>query len=499
MKFTEYRGLDASAMAEALRDGDTTPQELLDAARARLSEVNPTINAVIHRMDTYAKGQIDAGLPRGRFSGVPFLVKDMDGTLAGEPCAAGSRSLRDWIPDHDSELFARYRRSGLVFLGKTNAPEFGIMGVTEPELFGPTLNPWDLNHTPGGSSGGSAAAVAAGVVPVAHGGDGGGSIRIPASFCGLFGLKPSRGRQPLGPDIGEAWNGQVVPHVLSRSVRDSAAFLAVTHGADPGAPYDEPRGSTRFVEAVARPPKQLRIGISTKAFLGPKTHPDCAAALASAAELLVDLGHTVEEVDLPLDVQAVSNAYLTIVAAGVAAAVANTYRQTGVKPRSDLFERPTWLLAHMGDVLTARELEEARIVAFDLSRRMARIFSSIDIHASPTAAYPPAKIGELDLPRSQKITLSVLGHVASATWSATDPVFRQALPQLAAESLERTPNTQVFNMTGQPAMSVPLYWNEAGLPIGVQFAAPYGKETSLFSLAGQLEQARPWFDRVPPL
>lgn len=499
MRFDEYRAMDATALAQAVRTGETTPAELLAVAQRRSEAVNPQINAVVLDLAEPAKQQIEVGLADGPFTGLPFLVKDMDGLLANHTATSGSRSLASYVPDHDSELFARYRRAGVVFMGKTNCPEYGIMGITESELFGPARNPWDLNHTPGGSSGGSAVAIAAGVVPVAHAGDGGGSIRIPASMCGLLGLKPSRGRMPLGPDISEGWSGLVVPHVISRSVRDSAAFLEATHGGDLGAPYDEPRGSTRFVDAVSRAPRKLKIGVTTSAILGDQTHPDCVAAVEDAAELLAELGHQVSLVNLPIDPDEMATAYLTIVAAGVASTVANTEPLTGRSPRPEMFERATWFLNEIGQVLTARDLDQAKNAVGAATRKIAQLFTGIDIHVSATAAFPPSRVGELDLSPIEKVSLSALRRVSALTGSATNPVYRQALDQLAHDSLAKTPNTQIFNMTGQPAMSVPLYFSKSGLPIGVQFAGRYGQEVQLLQLAGQLEQARPWFDKHPKL
>jgi amidase len=499
VKFPEYQAMDATALAELLSRGEVTATEVLGIAQRRLQIVNPLINAVILDLAGPAKLQISSGLPDGPFQGVPFLIKDMDATLAGTPAAAGSRSLKDYVYDHDSELVARFREAGVVFLGKTNCPEFGIMAITEPELHGPTRNPWNLRYTPGGSSGGSAAAVAAGIVPVAHAGDGGGSIRIPAAMCGLFGLKPSRGRQPLGPDIAEAWNGQVVPHVVSRSVRDSAGFLAATRGRDIGAPYDEPSGDHDFLTALDREPGRLRVGFSTKAMLGTQMGPACVAAVADAAALMNELGHEVEEIDLPVNAEEIGLSYLSVVAAGVAASVTLTERLTGIAPHPEMFERPTWFLKQVGEVLSAKELELAKFAVGEMSRKVGRVFDDLDIHISATTAFPPAQIGELGLGTVEKVGLSALRRLSAVTGPTTDPIYRQTLRQLSAESLARTPNTQVFNMTGQPAMSVPLAMTDGGLPIGVQFAAGFGNEALLFSVARQLEIVRPWFDQVPQL
>lgn len=499
MKFSEYRSMDATTMLEGIRDKQFTAEELLEAAQTRLDQVNPRLNAVILDLTAAASDQIAAGLPDGELSGIPFVVKNMDGILAGEPCSMGSRALAGWVPEYDSSLFARYRDAGVVFLGKTNCPEFGIMGITEPELYGPSRNPWNTDHTPGGSSGGTAAAVAAGIVPVGHAGDGGGSIRIPAAYCGLFGLKPSRGRMPLGPDVSEAWNGLALPHVISRSVRDSALFLQATHGPDLGAPYGEPAGSTRFVAAVGKRPRKLRVGVTRRAFLADEQHREIVAAVDNAAGLLAELGHDVIELDLTIDVEAVAQAYLTINAASVARDIEQTAVKTGVAPKPENFERATWFLGQVGNALSARDLEDALATVGSLTRSVARQTQGVDVHMSATTAQPPAKIGELGLNLAKKLGLSTIRRLSSLSGPAMNPVFRQAIGQLADESLARTPNTQVFNMTGQPAMSVPLAWTTQGLPIGIQFAAAPGEEALLLTLAAQLEEARPWFDRTPPI
>lgn len=494
MQPSEYITYDALGLAELVRKKRVTPTELVDAALARADALNADLNAVVVRRDE-AVHEEAASHPTGPFAGVPFLVKDMDGVLANEPNTASSRSLVDWRPATDSELFARYKEAGLLIVGKTNAPEFGIMGVTESELRGPCRNPWDLERTPGGSSGGSASAVAARIVPAAHAGDGGGSIRIPASACGLFGLKPTRGRQPLGPFVGEGWGGLVTPHVISRTVRDSAALLDVTHGADLGAPYAEPPAPRSFLLDSLRSPGKLRIGFSTEAMLGPEMHPDCVTAVKDAALLLQSLGHEVVEVDLPIDGEELAMTYLTIVAASVGADVVGTERLTGVSPRPDMFELPTWFLRQVGDELSARELEEARATCQRLGRNIAALYEGhgLDMHLSSTMAFPPVKIGELQPSSLERVALSTLRR------ASTGKVLRTVLHQLAATSLSKMPNTQVFNMTGQPAMNVPLWWNDDDLPIGVQLAGKFGDEKRLFRLAAQLEQARPWGEKTPTI
>ncbi len=483
----EYTAQDAVGLAELIRTQQVSADEVLAAARARLAAVNPAVNAVVLEIDPPSPAN-DAG----PLAGVPFLLKDMDGRLGGYPCSYGSRSLADWTPESDSEHIRRYREAGLRIIGKTNCPELGILGITEPELHGPTRNPWNLEHVPGGSSGGSGAAVAAGIVPVASAGDGGGSIRIPASACSLFGFKPSRGMTPLDPE-GDPWMGLVVRHSLTRSVRDSAAILDATNKPEAGARFGPPPRPRSFLQRLATPPKRLTVGVSRKSFLGEPLHPDCEAAVDDAAALLESLGHRVVEFDLPFDGSEVALAYLTIVAAAVASDVAATKAKTGRDPKPSLFERPTWFLKQVGEALSARELYEANEVAAATARAFGGVFgSAIDVHLSSTLAAPPVKVGELGIGAAEKVALSVLQRVPTP-----GAVLRQALTQLAHDSLEKTPNTQVFNMTGQPAMNLPLNVNAAGLPIGVQVAGAFGSDDLLLRLAQQVHDARPWVHRLP--
>lgn len=487
----DYAELDALGIAERVRLGKVKPVEVVEAAIRRIEEHNPRLNAVVHGMYDAARRQAEGPLPDGPFTGVPFLVKDLDGFLAGEPYTASSRFLEGFVPERDAELISRFRRAGVVFLGKTNCPELGILGVTEPESRGPTRNPWDPERTPGGSSGGSAAAVAARMVPMAHGGDGGGSIRIPASCCGLFGLKPSRARNPLGPDLGEGWAGLVQGHVLTRSVRDSAAMLDATHGPDEGAPYAAPPPERPFSQELDREPGRLRIAFSTGSIYGREVHPDNVAAVRDAAKLCADLGHDVFEADLPVDRGEMARAYLVVVASGVAASVAEAGRWMGRPPTASGFEAPTWFLAQVGRSLSALDLHQAREANARAGRRLAAFFRSCDAFLDATLAHPPVRIGELALKGAERAGLALLRTLPAR------PLLHKALADLAEKSLEKTANTMIFNQTGQPAMSVPLHWNAAGLPIGVQFAARTGDEATLFRLAAQLERARPWAGRRP--
>lgn len=493
MLFSEYRKHDAVSLAALVRRSEVTPRELLEVAIERLEAVNPKLNAVVTRCYDHARANLGIASPEAPFYGVPFLVKDLDGVLGGVPFTASSRALADYVPESSSELFQRYERAGLAILGKTNTPEFGIFGVTEPELRGPARNPWDLERTPGGSSGGSAAAVAAGIVPVAHGGDGGGSIRIPASCCGLFGLKPSRGRMPLGPDVGEGWNGLVVPHVIARSVRDSAALLDATHGADLGAPYVAPAPERSFVDEVSRDPGRMRIGVVRSSLFGRTTGSDCTAAVDHAAKLCASLGHEVLDIELDFDRDTLVRAYLVIVAAGVAHQVERTRDLTGREPVSELFEAPTWFLAQAGRALSAVELERARADVHAATRRVAHAFTRVDLVLTPTLAHPPVHVGELAPKAWERAGLAMVRALGSRG------LIDRVLESMSQNALEKTPNTMLFNMTGQPAASIPLAWNRNGLPIGVQFVGRYGAEGALLRLASQLEAAQPWFDRVASL
>ena len=491
----EYDQLDGLAMAAFVRTGQLTPAELCTAAIARAEAVNPQINAVVHPLYEPARRRAAAGLPAGPFGGVPFLLKDFGAHYAGAPHTSGSRALRGFVPEADAELVRRWQAAGLNIMGKTNTPEFALMGVTEPLLHGPARNPWHRGHTPGGSSGGAAAAVAAGIVPVAGAGDGGGSIRIPAACCGLFGLKPSRGRVPTGPEQGEKWQGAAVEHVLSRSVRDSAALLDATQGPDVGAPYFLPAPVRPYLEEVSRAPGRLRIGFSLGHPLGSTLHPECATAVRAAAHLLESLGHDVEEVPLPFDGQAVASAFLMLYFGETGASIAALARHLGRPARPADVEPTTWLLGLLGRTYSAADLAPARHSWNDHARRMGRFHLTHDLLLTPTLATPPVRIGELQPKPFEQTLLRVVNTLGLGGLIRRSGIVEK----LAQQSLEKTPYTQLANLTGQPAMSVPLHWTADGLPCGVQFIAPLGAEDMLFRLAGQLEQAQPWFGRRPVL
>jgi len=467
----EYAEHDGLGLAELVRQREVSAGELLDAALSRTEACNPALNAVVTRLDDAARASIAAGAPSGPFGGVPFLVKELVASVAGAATTAASRLYAANLAVHDSEIVARYRRAGLVVFGKTNSPEFGISPATESHLYGVTRNPWRRDLSPGGSSGGSAAAVAAGIVPAAHATDGGGSIRIPASCCGLFGLKPTRARISAGPEGGEGLNGLATQHVVSRSVRDSAALLDATCGALAGDPYSATPPARRYLVEASAEPGALRIGFARRAPGGVAVAPECVAAVDDAARLCESLGHRVEEASPECDWAALTRDFVRVFSANV---MANIARATaGALPERDLVEPLTYAIAERGRSMSAAEFIVALHALHRQARLIARFFESHDVWLTPTLAEPPLPIGWFDIE------------------SADVDAWVERLTAFL-------PFTYPFNVTGQPAASVPLHWSGAGLPIGVQFAARYGDEAMLFRLAGQLERARPWFDKRPP-
>ena len=472
MAIDEFALLDATAQADLVRRKKVKPIELVDAAIARIERLNPTLNAVITPTFEAAREAAKGPLPEGPFTGVPFLLKDLHSSLKGVRLAFGSRFLQDYIPDHDSELVTRFKKAGLVILGKTNTPEFGLQPTTESILFGPTKNPWDLTKTTGGSSGGSAAAVAARLVPMAHGSDGGGSIRIPASCCGVFGLKPTRARTTLAPDYGELLAGLVVEHAITWSVRDSAAILDAIAGPAPGDPYAAPPPKRPFSQEVGAAPGRLRIAVTTEAPTGVSVHPDCIAAAKDAAKLCEDLGHEVTETRLKIDAGELSQAFMSLWTVSARAEIDHWTRKLGKQPSQEFFEPLTWGLAQIGGQKSASDYLRAIDSFNKISRQIARHFIDYDVWLTPTLGTPPVPLGHFDPTPDNPLH----GFFAAA---------------------EFVPFTPIFNVSGQPAMSIPLSWNGDGLPIGTHFVGRYGDEATLFRLATQLESARPWAQRRP--
>ena len=464
--------LDASAQADLVRRGEVAPLELVDAAIERIEGANPELNAVVTPTFERAREAARGELPDGPFRGVPFLLKDLSAAWAGVRMTSGSAFLKDFVAPVDSELVRRYRAAGLVFLGKTNCAEYGFLPTTEPQLFGPTRNPWDVGRTAGGSSGGSAAAVASGMVPIAHGNDGGGSIRIPASCCGLVGLKPTRARISHAPLLGDIMGGLVVDHALARSVRDSAALLDATAGPAPGDPYVAPPLARPLLAEVGADPGRLRIAYSADNAIGAPVDPECVRAVEAAAHLCEELGHVVEEDAPALDGAVLYESFLAVWLSGHAWGIEGMARTLGREPEPEELEPLTWALRAVGREIRAADYLLAVTALQRIAREVAGFFARHDVWLTPTLASPPVPLGTFDR-------------------QATDAmaVFRRAS--------EFVPFTPLFNATGQPAVSLPLHWSDDGLPIGVQLAARYGDEATLVRLATALEEARPWADRTP--
>jgi amidase len=466
--------LDATAQAELVRKKEVTPIELIEAAIERIERINPAINAVVTPMFDAARAAAVGALPDGPFTGVPFLLKDLLAAYAGVRMTSGSAFLRDFVPTHHCELVARHKRAGLIVVGKTNTPEFGIMPTTEPALFGPSRNPWDITRATGGSSGGSAAAVAAGLVPFAHANDGGGSIRIPASACGLFGLKPTRARNPLGPDFGDMFTGLVAEHAVTRTVRDSAALLDATAGPDLGDPYWAPPPARPFLEEVGADPGKLRIAFTTAAASGVTIHPDCVRAVNDAVQLCTDLGHEVVEAAPHIDGDALTPMFMALWSAGCTWTIDGAALASNREPTPDQFEFATWALYQMGRQQSGAAYLTALQWLQMTARDVARFMQDCDVWLTPTLGEPPVPLGSFDSTPERPMA----GLARAAQFA---------------------PFTPICNVTGQPAMSVPLFWNEQGLPVGTHFVGRFGDEGTLFRLAAQLEAARPWANRRPPV
>jgi len=492
MQFQEYVQYDALGLAELVRRGQVQPSELLDVAMQRADSVQPSLNAIVARMDELARQRCQQGFDMQQpFAGVPFLIKDLFQDYAGLPSSFGSRSMRGVAAEAHADVVRRWLDAGLVIFGKTNTPEFGAKNVTEPKVFGPARNPWDPSRTPGGSSGGSASAVAAGIVPVAGANDGGGSIRIPAAACGLFGMKAGRGRIPCGPLMAEGMNGAVVQGVVSRSVRDTAAMLDVLQGPEPHGPYYMAPPAQPYLQAMLQSPGKLRIGVSTASPTGTPVHPQAVAAVEDAAHLLESLGHHVELVPMPFDGVALAEDFLTAWFCAQALLVQTICDNTGA--RLGDFEPDTRLMAAIGRSLSAVELLacEGRWNAHNI--RLSEFHQRFDMWLSPTLSAPPLKVGELDTPWLLNLVSDVVARLGLAGRLRDTPAFKKTILQ----NLGWTPYTQLANLTGRPAMSVPLYWTPEGLPLGVQFVAGLNGEARLLQLANQLEQARPWAHRRP--
>jgi amidase len=469
--FADYDGL---GLAQLVRRGEVSPTELLDWAIANTEAVNPHVNWLAHRHYEEARQQIEAALADAAFTGVPFILKDLGIELAGTVTSSGSVAFKDQRARIDSELVARYKRAGLVIFAKSTSPELGLAFTTESKAYGPTRNPWDLTRSAGGSSGGAAAAVAAGVVPMAHASDGGGSIRIPAACNGLFGMKPSRGRMPMGPPLSERWLGLATAHAITRSVRDSAALLDATWGSEPGSRYTAPSpASGSFLSESRLAPGKLRIALMLHAPSGSPIDAACSAAAEASARLCQSLGHHVEVASPTLDAAALAKGFLSVIAASVAQALRDRGTERGTPVLPEELETVTAIYAEQGRKADAVAITDANTAFQVAARAMSLFMNDFDVVLTPCLARPPAKLGVLGL-------------------SPKD------LAAYAREVNTYSPFTAIANMTGQPSMSVPLTWTAEGLPIGTLFTGRYGEEAMLLRLAAQLEAAQPWAARRPP-
>jgi amidase/6-aminohexanoate-cyclic-dimer hydrolase len=473
-RIEKYESFDAMALAELVRKGEASAEDLLETAISVAEERNPALNAIVIPMYEQARNAIREGLPDGPFKGVPFLLKDLHLGYTGVRTTSGSKLFADNVADHDSELVLRYKRAGLVIFGKTHSPEFGLTTSTETALFGQTANPWDLSRTSGGSSGGASSAVAGGIVPAANASDGGGSIRIPASCCGLVGLKPTRARNPAGPDVGEGWGGMSTAHAVSRSVRDTAALLDASHGPDIGDPYSAPAPERPYLEEVGAAPGRLRVAVQRAAFNGVATHPDCAAGVDAAVALLEGLGHEVVESQLQVDADALGAATRTIISANIRATVEDRARALGREASSEDVELGTWAMVQLATSFGADDYARAVRTIHGIGRQVSHFLEEFDVLLSPTMATPPLELGRLSLSRMDDVN----GYVSD---------LNQTIGY-----------TSLFNASGHPAISLPLHWSPSGLPIGLQFAGRFGDESGLLRLAAQLEEAQPWFERTAP-
>lgn len=494
MEYRDYIQYDGLGLAELVRSGQVSPTELLEVAISRAEQVNPRVNAIITKMYEHAK-LAAKNLPDGPFSGVPFLVKDLGVFMKDEPLSEGSACLREQRPSYDSTILSSYRKAGLLIFGKTNLPEFGIMGTTEPQHFGPSCNPWNLNRTPGGSSGGSAAAIAAGIVPIASAGDGGGSIRIPAACCHLFGFKPSRGLVSQGPNRGEEMLGAVVDHALTRSVRDSAALLDVVAGSKPGDPNFPVRLDKPFIDVMQERPKGLRIGFSVKPPLGRPINPECRAAVMDVAEKLSALGHHVEERDPDINGEDIARAYSILCFGHIGSRFRELYKTHGRKKVERHTELTSRLTARMGEALSAADYHNARMEWNRFGRTMGEYHESFDVYLTPTIAELPSHLGELLPGKLEALGMGVIERLSLERLAHRMGSFEKSM----RKALRKTPFTQLANLTGQPAMSVPMYKTAAGLPVGAQLSAAIGNDGLLFRVAAQLEEAYPWFDQLAPM
>lgn len=494
IRFDEYRRHDAVGLAGLVASGELQASELLDTAIGRADEVNGKLNAIVTPMHALARERAH-GPRHGPLAGVPFLLKDLrqdyEGVVTTNGCKALKTAARKAAAH--SSITARWLDAGLVVLGKTNTSEFGAKGTTEPEAWGPTRNPWDLSLSAGGSSGGACAAVSAGIVPVAGASDAGGSIRIPASYCGLFGLKPGRGRTPMGPAVSEIMHGAAAQHVVSRSVRDSAACLDATNGHEPNALFRIAAPERPYRDEVDRDCEPLRIGLSHRSPVAASVDEEAVRAVEQAGNLLQALGHHVEWAEPQIDGAQMGRDFTNIWFAYCASMVRQIQREFAADDTG--FEPDTLIMAAFGRAMPATDYVESYMRLNDYARALGEFHRRYDVLVTPTVAMHAPRVGELATPRSQQRLLNAIDALG-----LTRAVLHSAIVRrVVLKNLARVPYTQLANLTGVPSMSVPLHWTDDHLPWGVQFVGAHGSEGMLFRLAAQLERAKPWFDRVPAI
>jgi len=496
--FPDYDQYDGIGLAKLVKDGDISSIELCEEAIRRAENLNPKLNAIVTTMYDFARKEAKHPNKDAQFGGVPFLLKDVHHALNGFTMSSGSALLRNYVPEYDAEIVSRFKKAGLIILGKTNTPEFKLAYVTEPKTFGPTRNPWNLAHSCGGSSGGSASAVAAGIVPFASATDEGGSIRVPASYCGLFGLKPSRGRNPVGPDFDEEWDGMSHSHVVSRSVRDSAAMLDVVSGFEYGAPYGIIEKERAFIDEVNMEPGRLRIAFHMRPAYGKNIHPECRKAVEHTCTLLENLGHIVEEAAPDYREEDAALNWCIIMIGNEAALVDKMIQDYGSSMVKSNLELSNIALYSIGKNLKALDFVKAKRRWRQFGKITDQMLTTYDMLLTPTLGEPPVPIGSQQPSKKDLFSMKLVSSIFGKMILASRKMTYSILEELTHNTMKgQMPFTLIANITGQPAMSVPLYWSNDGLPCGVQFIGRYGCESKLLRLAGQLEKSQPWSGKKP--
>ncbi|MFO7558249.1 MAG: amidase [Desulfobacterales bacterium] len=494
----DYEQYDGLGLAELVRKKEVKPGEILEEAIRRIEKLNPNLNAIIHKLYDTAAATAGNDLPAGPFTGVPFLLKDVHHALQGVPMCCGSNSMKDYVPSYDAEIVRRFKRAGVLIIGKTNTPEFKLSAFTEPAAFGPTRNPWNPEYSCGGSSGGSAAAVAARIVPLASGTDEGGSIRIPSSYCGVFGLKPSRGRNPVGPDFIEEFGGISTSHVITRSVRDSAAMLDATTGPETGTPYSIERNERPFLEELLEDPGRLRIALHQPSAFGEKIHHECLQAVEHAAGLLESLGHRVEKADPGYHEEEVALTWCKNIIGHLAVYLDAMIEKGTIQRVGNNIEIQNRTMIQLGKRMRAVDFIPVKIKMREFGMQMGRFMQQYDLILTPVLGRPPVKVGSQQPGKADQFSMKLILSWVGKMLSLSDGITGFLVKELVRNAITgQLPFTMIANMTGQPAMSVPLHWTSDGLPCGVQFIGRYGDEATLFRLAAQLEQAEPWLHKNP--